>query len=92
MKFLNENINSSMIRLKSNINLKNKRNNEELKINIKTLNINLEKSKTILTLEKNNSINNAIIEEEEDFPQGPRPHKKSFIFNNILKIKKIKCP
>ena len=42
-----------MIRLKSNINLKNIMNNEELNINIKTLNINLEKSKTISTPEKN---------------------------------------
>ena len=89
---LNENINSSMIRLKSNINLKNTRNNEEININIKTLNVNLEKSKTISTQEKNNSIKNEIIEEDEDFPQGPRPHKKSFIFNNLIKIKKIKCP
>ena len=89
---LNENINSSMIKLKSNINLKNTRNNEEININIKTLNVNLEKSKTISTQEKNNSIKDEIIEEEDDFPQGPRPHKKSFIFNNIIKIKKIKCP
>lgn len=89
---LNENINSSMIRLKSNINLKNTRNNEEININIKTLNVNLEKSKTMSTQEKNNNIKNEIIEEDEDFPQGPRPHKKSFIFNNLIKIKKIKCP
>ena len=88
---LNENINSSMIRLKSNINLKNTRNNEEININIKKLNVILEKSKTISSKENNNCIKNNIIE-EEDFPQGPRPHQKSFIFNNILKIKKIKCP
>jgi hypothetical protein len=89
---LNENINLSMIKLKSNINLKNIRNNEEININIKTLNVNLEKSKNISIQEKNNSINNVIIEEEDDFPQGPKQNQKSFIFNNILKIKKIKCP
>ena len=85
---LNENINSSMIKLESNINLKNSRNDEE--INIKTLNSNLDKSKSISS-ENNNNLKNEDIE-EDSFPQVTLVHKNSFIFNNILKIKKIKCP
>jgi len=85
---LNGNINSSMIKLGSNINLKNCRNDEE--INIKTLNSNLDKSKNVLS-ENNNNLKNEIIE-EDNFPQVALVHKNSFIFNNILKIKKIKCP
>ena len=84
---LNENINSSMIKLDSKINLKNSRNDEE--INIKTLNSNLDKSKSI-SFENNNLKNEDI--EEESIPQVTLVHKNSFIFNNILKIKKIKCP
>ena len=84
---LNENINSSMIKLDSKINLKNSRNDEE--INIKTLNSNLDKSKSI-SFENNNLKNEDI--EEDSIPQVTLVHKNSFIFNNILKIKKIKCP
>ena len=85
---LNENINSSMIKLESNINLKNSRNDEE--INIKTLNSNLDKSKNISTENKNNLIKEDI--GEDSIPQVTLAHKNSFIFNNIIKIKKIKCP
>jgi hypothetical protein len=77
-----------MIKLESNINLKNSRNDEE--INIKTLNSNLDKSKSISS-ENNNNLKNEDIE-EDSFPQVTLVHKNSFIFNNILKIKKIKCP
>ena len=85
---LNGNINSSMIKLESNINLKNSRNDEE--INIKTLNSNLDKTKNISSEIKNNLKNEDI--EEDSFPQVTLVHKNSFIFNNILKIKKVKCP
>ena len=76
-----------MIKLDSKINLKNSRNDEE--INIKTLNSNLDKSKSI-SFENNNLKNEDI--EEDSIPQVTLVHKNSFIFNNILKIKKIKCP
>jgi len=85
---LNENINSSMIKLESKINLKNSRDGEE--VNIKTLNSNLDKSKNISS-ENNINIKNENIE-EDSIPQVTLAHKNSFIFNNILKIKKIKCP
>ena len=85
---LNENINSSMIKLESKINLKNSRDGEE--VNIKTLNFNLDKSKNISS-ENNINIKNEDIE-EDSIPQVTLAHKNSFIFNNILKIKKIKCP
>jgi len=85
---LNENINSSMIKLESKINLKNSRDGEE--VNIKTLNSNLDKSKNISS-ENNINIKNEDIE-EDSIPQVTLAHKNSFIFNNILKIKKIKCP
>ena len=85
---LNENINSSMIKLESKINLKNSREGEE--VNIKTLNSNLDKSKNISS-ENNINIKNEDIE-EDSIPQVTLAHKNSFIFNNILKIKKIKCP
>ena len=85
---LNENINSSMIKLESKINLKNSRDGEE--VNLKTLNSNLDKSKNISS-ENNINIKNENIE-EDSIPQVTLAHKNSFIFNNILKIKKIKCP
>ena len=31
-------------------------------------------------------------DENDEFSEGQRPHKKSFIFNNLLKIRDIKCP
>lgn len=85
---LNENINSSMIKLESKINLKNSRDGEE--VNIKTLNSNLDKSKNISSVNNINIKNEDI--EEDSIPQVTLAHKNSFIFNNILKIKKIKCP
>ena len=85
---INENINLSMFKIKSNINIKNTFSDIE---NNKKKNIT--KAKTISVPEKNENmekIENG--EEDDDFPQITRPHKKSFIFNNILKIKNIKCP
>ena len=82
---VNDNINSSMIKMKSNINLKNSFNNEDEKKQIKAKI--LTKAKTISQSEKKEEEN-----EDDDFPQAPRKHKKSFIFNNILKIKNINCP
>ena len=84
---INDNINLSMIKTKSNINLKNTFNNEDEK---------KQKKSEFLTKVKNKSQPEKREEEknedDDDFPQGPRKHKKSFIFNNILKIKNIKCP
>jgi hypothetical protein len=77
-----------MFKIKSNINIKNTFTDNE---NNKKKNIT--KAKTISVPEK--SENKEKIdgnEEDDDFPQITRPHKKSFIFNNILKIKNIKCP
>ena len=80
---INENINSSMLKIKSNINIKNTFvANEKKKKN------NLSKAKTISQPEKNENND----DDEDDFPHITRTHKKSFIFNNILKIKNIKCP
>ena len=82
---INDNINLSMIKMKSNINLKNTFNNEdEKKQKKKKISV---KAKTISQPEKKEEEN-----DDDDFPQFPRKHKKSFIFNNILKIKNIKCP
>lgn len=78
---INEDVNLSMIKLKSEINIKN-----TLTSSKKVL---LEKAKTVSTDKLN--IKNEV-DEEFDIPQISRPHKKSFIFNNILKIKNIKCP
>ena len=87
---INDNINLSMIKLKKNINLKNIRNYEDE--NIKALNISLEKSKSFIESEKDNNIIQKDEIDDDDFPERPRIHKKSFIFNNILKIKSVKCP
>ena len=84
---INDNINLSMIKLKTKINIKNTFNNEE--VNIKKSNKKLIKSKTMKEPENNDKGEK---EEDDDFTQVQRPHKKSFIFNNILKIRNIKCP
>ena len=84
---INDNINLSMIKLKTKINIKNTFNNEEA--NVKKSNKKLIKSKTMKEPENNDKGEK---EEDDDFPQVQRPHKKSFIFNNILKIRNIKCP
>ena len=80
---INDNINLSMIKLKTKINIKSTFNSGEGKM--KKLKKIL-KAKTISGSEKNEN------DEDDDFPQIQRPHKKSFIFNNILKIRDIKCP
>ena len=85
-----QNNNTSMIVLKSTINLKK---NEDIKIkeeNINIINIkneNINNSKTFNPKEKDNDI----LEEEDDINRV-RIHKKSFIFHNILKMKILKCP
>ena len=83
---INDNINLSMIKMKSNINLKNTFINEDEKNEKKSKF--LTKAKTISQPEKKEEEN----EDDDDFPQVQRKHKKSFIFNNILKIRNIKCP
>ena len=84
-ELINDNINLSMIKAESNINLKNTFNNEDEK-NQKKNKI-ITKAKTISQPEKKEEEN-----DDDFFLQGPRKHKKSFIFNNILKIRNIKCP
>ena len=83
---INDNINLSMIKMKSNINLKNTFINEDEKNDKKSKFFT--KAKTISQPEKKEEEN----EDDDDFPQVQRKHKKSFIFNNILKIRNIKCP
>ena len=77
---INDDVNLSMIKLKSEINIKNTYNSSKKFV---------EKAKTISSDKLN--IKNEV-DEEFDIPPISRPHKKSFIFNNILKIKNIKCP
>ena len=84
---INDNINLSMIKMKPNINLKNTFINEDEKKQKK--NKILTKAKTISQPEKKEEVND---DDEDVFLQAPRKHKKSFIFNNILKIRNIKCP
>ena len=84
---INNNINSSMIKIKSKINIKNTFNNEEEHDIKKSSSTKIFKSKTIKEEEKKEDD-----EEDDDFPKKQRTHKKSFIFNNLLKIKNIKCP
>ena len=83
---INNNINLSMIKLKTKINIKNTFNDEEVKV--KQPNKKILKSRTITGSEKENDEN----DENDEFSEGQRPHKKSFIFNNLLKIRDIKCP
>ena len=82
---INDNINLSMIKMRSNINLKNTFNNDDDSDQKKS--IFLSKAKNKSQPEKKEEEN-----DNDDFPMGPRKHKKSFIFNNILKIRNIKCP
>lgn len=83
---INENINESMIKIESTINIKNtfdsKKKNDK---NFQKSKNNIEEEKIKISKQKEEN-------EEDDFPLIPRQHKKSFIFNNILKIKNIKCP
>ena len=72
--------------LKTKINIKNTFNDEEVKV--KQPNKKILKSRTITGSEKENDEN----DENDEFSEGQRPHKKSFIFNNLLKIRDIKCP
>ena len=80
---INDNINLSMIKMRSNITIKNTFINEDGKKKSTFL----AKAKTISQPEKKEEEN-----DDDDFPKGPRKHKKSFIFNNIIKIRNIKCP
>ena len=91
--------NSSMIQLSLEINIK--KNPEEIKNNdINNINeesikkINIENENKILNNSKafNNKDNNIILKEDEDDIIGTPVHKKSYIFNNLLKLKMIKCP
>ena len=91
---IEQNNNLSMIDLGTKINLKylfediknNNGQNSNKKVNSK-----LSSSKTFQTKESPNT--NKINEDEEDNEIIPvRRHKKSFIFNNILQLKMIKCP
>ena len=84
---INDNINSSMIKMRTNINFKNTFNNDD-ENNQKKSKF-LTKAKTISQQEKKDEEND---NDDDDFPIAPRKHKKSFIFNNILKIRNIKCP
>lgn len=81
---INDNMNLSMIKLKTKINIKRTFNNEEVKI--KESNKKFLKSKTISVPKKNEN------DEDDDFPEVDPSHKKSFIFNNLIKIRDIKCP
>ena len=82
---INDNINLSMIKLKTKINIKST-------FNCLDNDKNIEKSKDLPEEGKNRNIKKIQVEDKDDFPIGPRPHKKSFIFNNIIKIRNIKCP
>jgi hypothetical protein len=83
---LNTNINSSMIKLRTTLNYMNLLINEDSN----------KKKNTKAALKDSHSFQKEKTKNEEDgeeefFPK-PRVHRKSFIFNNILKIKTIKCP
>ena len=90
----------SMINLSTKINLKNifeeKKNNDEEninKINIEKENIKIGNSKTFNSAEKSkNNILNEEGDDNDEFRSGVLNHKKSYIFNNILKLKMTKCP
>ena len=96
---IDQNNDPSMINLSTKINLKNifeeKANNDEENIN----KINIEKEKEIKkignskTLNSNEKSKNNILNEEDiDNDDYRLNHKKSYIFNNILKLKMTKCP
>ena len=79
----NININSSLIRAKSDEDLHDMINENE--------NENKEKLETPVKEIKNNKDDEK--EKEDDFiPKKNRPHKKSFIFKNIININKLNCP
>ena len=92
---IEQNNNPSMIDLGTKINLKdlfeeindnkNNKQNSNKKVNKK-----LSSSKTFQTKENMNTDN----EEANQITPFPRnkKHKKSYIFNNLLKLKMIKCP
>ena len=86
------NNNSSMIDLRSTINLtklfEDRKSNEENLNIINIQNENINNSKTFIPKDKDNDI----IEDDEFNINRVRKHKKSYIFNNILKIKILKCP
>ena len=88
----------SMIDLSTNINLKNilednKNINEE---NMNKINVEKEKSQKSMinskTFNSNIKNNNNILGDNDDDFRRPMIHKKSYIFNNILKLKMTKCP
>jgi len=81
---INEYMNLSMFKLKSRIKLNN---------TFKSKNNKIDNNNSQSKDQDNNIIN--IKEENEDLeeiPQESLQHKKSFIFNNLFKIKNIKCP
>ena len=89
----------SMIDLSTNINLKiisedNKNNNKG--DNINKINIEKEKEKNQMnnskTFNSNIRNNNNLLDADDIDFRGPMVHKKSYIFNNILKLKMTKCP
>ena len=81
-----------MIDLRSTINLtklfEDRKSNEENLNIINIQNENINNSKTFIPKDKDNDI----IEDDEFNINRVRKHKKSYIFNNILKIKILKCP
>ena len=93
---IDQNNNPSMIDLGTKINLKylfEEINNNEQNSN-KKVNKKLSSSKTFQTKENmNKDKNNEDEEGNEIIPfTRSRKHKKSYIFNNLLKLKMIKCP
>ena len=97
-----QNNNPSMIILESKINLRNisenkKNNNDDENIinNINKINIGDEKNLNNISNNNNRNEKNINILEDDDNDdnlEGVQVHKKSYIFNNILKIKMMKCP
>ena len=81
---INEYMNLSMLKLKSGIKINN---------TFKSKNNKIDNNNSQSKDQDNNIIN--IKEENEDLEEIPHEslqHKKSFIFNNLFKIKNIKCP
>ena len=74
-----------MIKIESNINIKNTFDEKKKNKNSKKSNNIPKEEKIKISKQKDEN-------EDDDFPLLSRQHKKSFIFNNILKIKNIKCP
>ena len=93
---INQNNDPSMINLSTKINIKNifdeENNNHDEninRINIEKENKKIGNSKTFDVNEKNK---NNILNEEDNYNDYRLSHKKSYIFNNILKLKMTKCP